>query len=363
MTASTPLRPTARPAAAGGRFTTALVMIVRNEAANIRQAVASALPHVDFALVLDTGSTDETPRLAEEAGARVAHFGWVDDFAAARNQALVLAGADWHLVLDADERLQAGPGEIEALRLQPPEFVGVVQVHSAFGNQGDGAASWISRVLPGPVRYAGRVHEQPVHGLPLRRLPVVLAHSGYLPDALAAKAGRNAGLLKAALAEHPDDPYLWYQLGKDHDVYARHAEAVEAFDRAQRLLQGGSPAWLHDLVVRSLHALKCAGRHAEAVARAEDGLATWGHSPDFFFALGDLLLDWAAEQPGRAAELLPMIEAAWQRCLEIGEQPGLEGAVAGRGSHLAARNLAVFYEQLGRPDDADAARALARAAS
>eukprot|EP01035_Chromulina_nebulosa_P008986 gene8986-12146_t len=146
---------------AGARFITALVMIVRNEARQIEQALASALPHVDFALVLDTGSQDGTPDLARAAGARVAHFTWCDDFAAARNHALALAGADWHLVLDADERLQQGGAQIEALRNQVPDFVGVVQVASSFGTQGEGAASWISRVLPGPVRYAGRVHEQP----------------------------------------------------------------------------------------------------------------------------------------------------------------------------------------------------------
>ena len=74
----------------------------------------------------------------------------------------------------------------------------------------------------------------------------------------------------------------------------------------------------------------------------------WQHSPDFFFALGDLLLDWATEEPARAGELLPMIESAWLRCLEIGERPDLEGSVTGRGSTLAARNLVVLYEGTGQ---------------
>jgi len=81
-------------------------------------------------------------------------------------------------------------------------------------------------------------------------------------------------------------------------------------------------------------------------------MAAWSHSPDFFFALGDLLLDWATEEPARAGELLPMIESAWLRCLEIGERPDLEGSVAGRGSSLAARNLAVLYEGTGRAIEA-----------
>jgi hypothetical protein len=73
-------------------------------------------------------------------------------------------------------------------------------------------------------------------------------------------------------------------------------------------------------------------------------MARWDRSPDFFFALGDLMLDWAASEPARAGELLPMIEEAWQRCLEIGERPDLEGAVHGRGSHLATHNLGVLRQ-------------------
>jgi hypothetical protein len=49
---------------------------------------------------------------------------------------------------------------------------------------------------------------------------------------------------------------------------------------------------------------------------------------------------------------MPIIEVAWLRCLEIGERPDLEGAVRGRGSYLAAQNLAVIYEGIGRFSEA-----------
>lgn len=349
--------------AAGGAYRVALVMIVRNEAARIGRALASALPHVDEALVLDTGSTDDTVARALAAGARVAHFDWVDDFSAARNAALDAAGADWHVVLDADEWLAEGGEALAALRHTPPAHVGALRVDSLDdgGATTQHASSWISRVLPGAVRYAGCVHEQPQHRLPVQRLPVVLGHDGYMKDALAAKAGRNRALLEREVADRPQDAYAWYQLGKDHDVYSRHAEALPCFDRAEALLPDAAPgpAWLHDLVVRRLHALKCMGRHADALLRAEAGLAPWADSPDFFFALGDLLLDWAAEEPARADALVPMIESAWQRCLALGERPQLEGAVAGRGSHLAAHNLGLLYAGLGREADAAECRRLA----
>ena len=204
-------------------------------------------------------------------------------------------------------------------------------------------------MLPRGVRYEGHVHEQPKHALPVQRLATVLAHDGYRADALKAKAGRNADLLARALAQAPDDAYLHYQIGKDHDVYERYADACAHFARSRACedasgatvtLAGTTPGWHHDRLVREIHALKKCRQHAQAVLLAENAMAAWSHSPDFFFALGDLLLDWATEEPTRAGELLPMIESAWLRCLEIGERPDLEGSVAGRGSALAARNLA-----------------------
>ena len=71
-----------------------------------------------------------------------------------------------------------------------------------------------------------------------------------------------------------------------------------------------------------------------------------------------MLLSQALAKPADAQALLPLIESCWLRCLELGDTPDLEGAVAGRGSHLAAHNLVVFYDSLGQAEKADAYRAL-----
>ncbi len=351
----------AEPPLSRGPWQVAVVMIARDEAPRIGRALDSLRPWVDRLVVLDTGSRDDTLARARAAGAEVFQMHWGDDFAAARNQALDHAQADWHVVVDADEWLEDGGPALAALRQQAPDFVGVIEVDSQQGDgQGPRAPSALSRVLPGPVRYAGRIHEQPQHDRPLRRLPVRLGHSGYTDAALQAKAGRNAALIAASLREHPDDAYLWYQSGKNHDAYGQWAAAVDDFARARGLLPAQqAPAWLHDLTVRELHALKACGRHAEALARAQAELPRWRHSPDFFFVLGDLLLDWATEQPTLAPQLLPMMEDAWQSCLALGEHPELEGAVRGRGSHLAAHNLALLYDLAGQPTDAARYRHLA----
>lgn len=332
-----------------------LVMIARNEARCIERCLSSVRAHVDAMLVLDTGSTDATPELARAAGARVEHFDWCDDFAAARNAALARADADWSLVLDADEWLVDGAAALQALRAQPPSYIGVLRVDSLYGADAAAAqrsASWLSRVLPRGARYEGRIHEQPAASWPRQRLGVTVLHDGYMAAAMRGKQGRNDALLRRALRERPDDAYLHYQLGKDLELRERFAEAWPCYERALLGVRARDP-WRHDLVLRALFTLKRNGAHAAAVALAEAEMAAFGDSPDFCFALGDVLLDWAAHEPARGPALVPLIESAWLRAIAIGERPDLPDSVHGRGSFLAAHNLAVLYDGL-----RDAPRAL-----
>ncbi len=327
----------------------ALVMIARNEAAGIARCLRSVRPLVDTMIVVDTGSQDATVAVARDLGAEVMQFAWCDDFAAARNFALDQSPADWNLVLDADEWIDGDAGALRAALQSPDDFIGVLPVDSQFdlADQLSTSTSWIPRLLPRGVRYTGRIHEQPESPLPRRRLACTVLHDGYRQATLARKKGRNRKLLQQMLAQQPDDAYLLYQLGRDYEVYEEFDQAIDCFDRA---LAGtpGNAAYRHDLVIRTLYSLKKCRQFEPAMQFAEQEMPNWEQSPDFYFALGDLLLDWATVTPEQALDqLLPMIEASWLRCLEIGERPALEGSVAGRGSHLAAHNLSVMYAGIG----------------
>ncbi len=330
----------------------ALVLIARDEARCIARCLKSARPYVDEMIVLDTGSVDDTAAIAADLGARVERFDWIDDFAAARNTALALSDADWNLILDADEWISDGAALTADLGAEP--FIAELRIESAFeGAVGpETAVSWIPRLLPRGTRYEGRIHEQPVGDLPRRRLEAVIGHDGYEAAQRARKAGRNEALLRAELTAAPDDAYLLFQLGRELQAAERWAEAADCLARAYN---GSSRAdrFRHALVVRTLFTLKSAGRHDEALAVTEMEFEVWPQSPDFFFAVGDLYLDWGLHNPDRAMkEALPLVEYCWLRCLEIGEQPDLEGSVRGRGSWLAARNLAAFYGTLKLTDKA-----------
>ncbi len=332
----------------------ALVMIARDEARCIERCLVSARAWVDEMWVLDTGSSDATAQIAARCGAQVAHFAWVDDFSAARNAALALTEADWCLVLDADEWVVRGGEAVAALRTRNPDFIGQISVASSFdaahGGLGE-APSWLPRVLPRGVRYEGRVHEQPQSTLPRQRLPLLVGHDGYLAAQMAHKQGRNQTLLRLALAARPDDAYLHYQLGKDFEVRQDFEAAAPHYLEALARVDARA-TWRHDLVLRTLFTLKKLGRFEDAMSLAAEEMPCWSESPDFHFTLGDLLLDWAASAPACAAELLPMIESTWLRAVEIGERPGLHDTVRGRGSFLAAHNLAVFHASLGHTEQA-----------
>lgn len=338
-------------------------MIVRDEERSLARCLESALPWVDEAVVVDTGSVDATAAIARRCGARVASWAWTDDFSAARNAALELTDAAWRLVLDADEWIVAGGESLAALRSAAPEFLGQIRVVSWFDQAGGSvgsAPSWMSRVLPRGVGYAGRIHEQPRSALPRKRLQLVVGHDGYLDAQKAAKAGRNEALLELALAERPDDGYLRYQLGKDLEVRGRFEAAAPQYELALAA-SAAADSWRHDLVLRTLFTAKKLGRFEAAIAFAEAEMANWADSPDFYFTLGDVLLDAALARPERAAELVPMIEASWLRALAIGERPQLQDTVHGRGSFLAAHNLAALHASFG--DEASAAEWRERAAA
>lgn len=332
--------------------TLALVMIVRNESRCIQRCLASVAGLVDQVVVLDTGSSDDTVALARAAGAEVSHFTWVDDFSAARNAALALSHCDWNLVLDADEALDPGAPTLEALkalRQTTPDFVGRIEVCSAFETAAPGqtanrqhTSSWLSRALPAGARFEGVVHEQVTAHWPRVDLPIRVSHDGYLPAQMPGKQGRNARLLAAALQRSPSDPYLHYQWGKDHEVRDAFDVAAQAYRQAWQgvsAMAPRSPPWRHDLLLRLLFVLKATGQLDEAISLADAQLPHWTDSPDFFFVLGDVLLEQAMRHPDAASELVPLVEQAWQQCLVIGENPTLEGAVSGRGSHLARHNL------------------------
>lgn len=329
-----------------GRKSLAVAMIVRNEARCIARCLESVRPWVDRMVVLDTGSTDETMELARKAGALVYEKPWTGSFAEARNRSLELADADWNLVIDADEWIVSG-GEGLRSWCQGPTRLGAVCVRSLndVGQNRNGAKTlnqsqnWLTRVLPRGVRFERRIHEQVVSDLRRSRIELYIDHDGYLEAQVATKGDRNRSLLLQDLEERPGDSYILYQLGQEAAKRAEFAQACDLFH--QSLASSPEKAnWEHGLVIKYLYSLVQSGEIDTALVYAHQNLDRWQHSPDFFFMAGNIALRKAAADPGNARrEWIPLALSAWERCLEIGDQPHLEDSCFGVGSHLAQAQL------------------------
>jgi glycosyltransferase involved in cell wall biosynthesis len=84
--------------------TISVVIITKNEAANIANCINSAKQLANDIVVVDCGSEDNTVTLATRNGARVIEIEW-KCYGQSRNTGAHAAKSDWILALDADERI------------------------------------------------------------------------------------------------------------------------------------------------------------------------------------------------------------------------------------------------------------------
>jgi len=79
-----------------------VVIVAQDESRTIARVLQAIKNLVDEIVLVDSGSTDGTPQIATDNGARVVHQDWLG-YAAQKNFAIDMAVGDWILSLDADE--------------------------------------------------------------------------------------------------------------------------------------------------------------------------------------------------------------------------------------------------------------------
>src|SRR3989339_1768526 len=145
-----------------------LSMIVKNEEKYIKDCLESVKDIADEIIIIDTGSTDDTIKIAESYGAKVYNFEWVNDFSAARNFALGKSTGEWILYLDADERMDAN--SIHELKriIGTSQRVGYYCTVKSIDREEsrDNSMSYVRLFANSPeIKFVGKVHEQIVPSL------------------------------------------------------------------------------------------------------------------------------------------------------------------------------------------------------
>ncbi len=222
-----------------------LAMIVKNEEEFLEGCLQSVQGLADEIVIVDTGSTDKTIEIAQKYTKNIYHFKWIDDFAAARNEAIKHCSGDWILYLDADERLKVSNkiAFINFIKEMPKNIGGVNCIiesrHYKLDNETEihrGGYPRLFRNLGFPkIEFRGRVHEQISpslleQGMSFINSDILIEHLGYNQDreVMEQKVKRNYKLLLQHIQEQPTNGYAWYQLGQTLAQMKLNKEAEEA---------------------------------------------------------------------------------------------------------------------------------------
>lgn len=256
-------------------FPVSVCMIVKNEENKIERCLSSLAPFGFEIIVVDTGSSDRTKEAASPYADKIADFEWADDFSAARNYSISLASNDWIFIIDGDEAVETI--DVEELDYFMKNLSGAVGSVNRINDSGspDGADYYTDRTERffdrRRYRYTGRIHEQlvPSDGLPFDSflLKTTLYHDGYAmtQEQRQKKAKRNISLLLLQLKEEPDNPYVYYQLGKGYEMIGQDGSACEYYRSGMAFNPDPSLAYVQSMVLAYGYCLLRTGAVKEAL--------------------------------------------------------------------------------------------------
>jgi glycosyltransferase involved in cell wall biosynthesis len=242
-----------------------LCMIVKNEERLLPRCLDSVRGLIGECIVVDTGSTDGTPRIAASYGAQVIPFDFgVVDFAAARNHAIARAKGRWILVLDADETLdRAGAPMIETLVALDENAGYFMERHNHSSNSANPMVDYVVRLFPNRPnhRYRGRVHEIVdasilSGGARLHKTAIRIDHN-FSSDQEARRRKNHwyIQILKEEIAADPSDSSRLDFLAAEYHQLEMFDEATEIAERIARIRPRDARAHLFVGLYHLLHTL------------------------------------------------------------------------------------------------------------
>ncbi len=225
-----------------------LVMIVKNAGSSLEETLSKILPHIDYWTILDTGSDDGTQELIQKIcknkPGKLFEEPFID-FAISRNRALELAGdkCKYTIILDDTYILYGG--------LELRKYLKNNKSYSAFNikifNNPDveEASNYYSiRILRAidKLKYKYKVHE--IVDVCENKL-VNIRHSNiYIFDNNTAAGLRRSQirqnlqikLLKEDLINYPNDPYIYYNLGRCYYNIKKYKTSCNYYRKSMKFI-------------------------------------------------------------------------------------------------------------------------------
>ena len=308
-------------------LTLSLCMIVKDEEKNLADCIRSVKPVVDEIIVVDTGSVDDTRKIAEGLGAKVFEFPWCDDFAAARNESIRHATGDYILWLDADDRISHEDRQgLQRLKERFPSSKNLTYRLRIINQNIDGEAvvNYQLRIFPNVkgACFEGQVHEQVFPSLNRLGIKVVeedvhVLHTGYEDEETSkAKAERNLHILLNSTQERDRTPLEYFHLTQSYFGIKDYDHCLECLDFA---MAGGKKEYFYkQLFVMAANCYIQLKKDDLAIKTLRLGITEFPDSGFLHYVLGAALT-----QLERYEEAIPLLRKAAELGIEIEGHPVL----------------------------------------
>jgi glycosyltransferase involved in cell wall biosynthesis len=241
-----------------------LNMIVKNEEPVIERCLATVKPHIDYWVIVDTGSSDNTIKKIKEfmkdVPGELHECPW-QNFEYNRNQALDLARSkgDYILFIDADEQLVFDKGFSLPQQFDYDGYLATVR---------DNDVEFLRMLLISTKKnwfWKGVMHETimctEAHKCDVLKNMHNLATADGARSRDPKKYERDAQSLEKALVFEPDNSRYMFYLGQSYLNCAQYENALKAYQR--RVVMGG---WDQE-IYWSLYMI---GRIQEILKQSED---------------------------------------------------------------------------------------------
>ncbi|KAA3637006.1 MAG: tetratricopeptide repeat protein [Calditrichaeota bacterium] len=244
---------------------------------------------MDEIIIVDTGSKDNTVKIAESYGAKVYHQQWEGDFSKHRNYSIEQAKSDWIFIIDADERMYAEdlPMLKSVLNDKANNLISI-NVFNVYGTNEE-----VTTFLPSvrffrkekKLRYEGIVHNRLNYKADeeIVRANIKLKHLGYGldPDKMEAKFQRTKLLLEQQLKDEPENAFALFNYAQilkaegDNYPVKNIPEIIKAARKAVELTDPNNPEerFIHLMTLDQIAwANFYAGRFDDAITYAQKAL-------------------------------------------------------------------------------------------
>ena len=210
-------------------------MIVKDESAVIRRCLESVRELIDYWVICDTGSTDDTRRIIQETlvgmPGELHDVPWID-FGHNRTMALKLARgkADYHLLIDADMTLNT-----------PADFRAALTDDAYLVRYTGPKDYWVERLVSDrhEWEFVGPAHEyirSRTAGTRVKLADVTATHHGD-GGCQRGRIERYLSLLKQELDKEPENPRYVFYIAESYRDLGNFLQAMEWYEK--RASMGG----------------------------------------------------------------------------------------------------------------------------